>query len=261
MHVQSKPTVSSEWVPPNVMPLTTVCASTPNLTEPERQDPDLVLVNAIRAGDESAFEALVRRHEQRLLRVAFNVTRCDEDAEEAVQEAFLKAYRNLDKFQENARFLTWLIRITLNESILKLRSRRLPTVSIDGDLHAGGEELPSDISDWGENPEESYRASELREILARCLNSLSPPYRMVFQLRDVEDLSIVQTAKVLSISIPAVKTRLLRARLQLRERLNKYFGVKRSCPSGKRDHRERPTFRHPHKEVQSGHCSCPRFVR
>src|SRR5215831_17894342 len=107
-----------------------------DLPTPARQDPDLALIHAIRAGEESAFEELVRRHERRLLRLAFNVTHSREDAEEAVQEAFMKTYRHLDKFQENAKFSTWLIRIVLNESLVKLRKRQSqPTVSLDGDQH------------------------------------------------------------------------------------------------------------------------------
>ena len=188
-------------------------------------DGDLPLVHASQAGDERAFEELVRRHERRLLRFALNVLHNREDAEEAIQEVFLKVFRNLSRFQENAKFSSWLFRIALNECLIKLRSRgKAQRVSLDGDLHAGGDNKPMEIADWGPNPEERYTAEELRAILGKCLQSLSPSILAVFQLRDVEQLSTEETARILEISIPAVKTRLFRARLQLRDKLNDYFG-------------------------------------
>jgi RNA polymerase sigma-70 factor (ECF subfamily) len=185
---------------------------------------DLALVHASKSGDVTAFEELVKRYDRKLLRIAQHLTHNREDAEDVVQEAFLKAFQHLDQFRETSKFSTWLIRITLNQSLMKLRKRR-PTkeVSIDRDFHSGEENLPIDVADWAPNPEEVYRASELRDILRKTLQELGPGLRIVFVLRDIEGLSLEQTAEALSLSLSAVKARSWRARLQLRERLSKYF--------------------------------------
>jgi RNA polymerase sigma-70 factor (ECF subfamily) len=185
---------------------------------------DLDLVHAAKNGDVSAFEQLVGRYDRKLLRIAQHVTHNREDAQDAVQEAFLKAFQHLAQFREDSQFSTWLIRITVNQSLMKLRKQRsVREVSLDEDFQADGDILPIEVADWAPNPEERYRTSELRDILAKMLEDLQPILRTVFVLRDIEGLSIVQTAEVLDLSHTAVKARLWRARLQLRERLNKYF--------------------------------------
>ena len=185
---------------------------------------DLDLVHAAKNGDVSAFEQLVGRYDRKLLRIAQHVTHNREDAQDAVQEAFLKAFQHLAQFREDSQFSTWLIRITVNQSLMKLRKQRsVREVSLDGDFQTDGDILPIEVADWAPNPEERYRTSELRDILAKMLEDLQPILRTVFVLRDIEGLSIVQTAEVLDLSHTAVKARLWRARLQLRERLNKYF--------------------------------------
>jgi RNA polymerase sigma-70 factor (ECF subfamily) len=193
---------------------------------------DLDLVHASKNGDIAAFEQLVKKYDRRLLRIAQSVTHNREDSQDAVQEAFLKAYQNLAEFREDSRFSTWLIRITLNQSLMKLRRRNTTKeVSLDGDLQADGDMLPRDVVDWTPNPEELYWASELRDILTKTLEELPPISRTVFVLRDIEGLSIDQTAVVLNQSHSAVKARLWRVRLQLRERLNGYFSKqKESAP-------------------------------
>ncbi|MGA9509073.1 MAG: sigma-70 family RNA polymerase sigma factor [Candidatus Sulfotelmatobacter sp.] len=189
---------------------------------------DLDLVHATQNGDISAFEQLVERYDCKLLRIALSVTRNREDSQDAVQEAFLKAFQNLGQFREHSQFSTWLIRITLNQSLTKLRRQRnVREVSMDEDFQAGGEMLPVDLADWSPNPEELYRASELRHILIKTLEELPQILRTVFVLRDIEALSIDQTAAVLNLSHTAVKARLWRARLQLRELLSQYFGKHR----------------------------------
>ena len=133
---------------------------------------DLALVQASRNGDINAFDQLVRRYDRKLLRIAQNVTHNLEDAEEAVQEAFFKAYQKLGQFQGHAKFSTWLVRITLNESFTKLRKQRgIPEQSIGSGMHAenDSENLLLEVVDWAPNPEVLYSASELREILIRCL--------------------------------------------------------------------------------------------
>jgi len=186
---------------------------------------DLDLVHASKNGDVVAFEQLVKRYDRRLLRISQTVTRNREDSEDAVQEALLKAFQNLAEFREDSQFSTWLIRITVNQSLMKLRKQRThKEVSLDEDFQTDGDVLPLDVPDRTPNPEQLCWASELREILVRIVEELRPILRTVFVLRDVEGLSIEQTAQVLNLSQAAVKARLWRVRLQLRERLNRYFG-------------------------------------
>jgi len=187
-------------------------------------DVELPNVEAARAGDIAAFERLVRRYERNVFRIAQNITHNREDAEDVVQEAFLKAYRNLDQFQGQSKFYTWLVRIAVNEALMRLRRRRPEKiVSIDEDIQTDEDAIPREIADWSPNPEQLYKQSELREILDKTIQGLPPGFRTVFILRDVEGLSTEETAQALELSVPAVKSRLLRARLQLRERLTKYF--------------------------------------
>jgi RNA polymerase sigma-70 factor, ECF subfamily len=185
---------------------------------------DLDLVHASKNGDVAAFEQLVKRYDRKLLRIAQSVTHNREDSQDAVQEAFLKAYQNLATFREDSKFSTWLIRITVNQSLMKLRKQRaVREESLNEDFQTDGDMLPMEVTDWVPNPEQLYWASELRDILIRTLEELSPILRTVFVLRDIEGLSIDQTAEVLNVSHTAVKARLWRGRLQLREGLNKYF--------------------------------------
>ncbi len=186
---------------------------------------DLDLVHASKNGDVTAFEQLVKRYDRKLLRIAQNVTHNREDSQDAVQEAFLKAFQHLGEFREDSQFSTWLIRITLNQSLMKVRKQRrsIREVSLEEDFQAGENMLPIEVADWAPNPEQLYRASELRDILIKALRELRPILSVVFVLRDIEGLSIAETAEVLSLSHSAVKARLWRGRLQLRERLNKYF--------------------------------------
>src|SRR6266852_9074865 len=185
---------------------------------------DLDLVHATQNGDVSAFEQLVERYDRKLLRIAQHVTHHREDSQDAVQEDFLKAFQHLGDFREDSQFSTWLFRITVNQALMKLRKRRTTKeVSLDEDFQANEDILPREVADWAPNPEELYRASELRDILIKALRELRPILSVVFVLRDIEGLSIAETAEVLSLSQSAVKARLWRGRLQLRERLNKYF--------------------------------------
>lgn len=185
---------------------------------------DLDLVHAIRNGDLSAFERLVRRYDCKLLRIAQQVTHNREDSQDAVQESFMKALQHLGEFREQSRFSTWLFRIAVNQSLMKLRKRRtILDLSCDQEFQAQEDILLREVADWAPNPEELCRASELRDILVKAIEELRPTLRTVFVLRDIEELSISQTAEVLDLSVSAVKTRLLRARLQLRELLSAYF--------------------------------------
>jgi RNA polymerase sigma-70 factor, ECF subfamily len=188
------------------------------------QHPDVALVARVRAGDVSAYDELVRKYERQIFRIAQHITQNREDAQDVMQDAFLKAYEKLDQFQGNAKFYTWLVRIAVNESLMRLRKRRTGRmVSMDDDLQTEEGSVPRDFADWAPDPEQNYNQSELSEILRKTIQGLPQGFRVVFALRDVEGLSTEETAETLGLSVPAVKSRLLRARLQLRERLSRYF--------------------------------------
>lgn len=190
------------------------------------RDDEATLVAQARNGFPAAIEQLVGRYERRLFRLAQNITRNHEDAEECIQNAFVKAFQNLASFRGDSRFYTWLVRIAVNEGLMKIRRRRFIELSIDAALNDAEDEdhvLPYQLKDWAPNPEERYSREELREILATAISELDPAYRLVFQLRDIEGLSTEETAQTLDLSIAAVKTRLRRARLWLRNSLNAHF--------------------------------------
>ena len=190
---------------------------------------EVKLVDAARGGDVGAFEQLIRRYDRNVFRIAQHITQNREDAEDVVQDAFLKAYQNLGQFQGQSKFYTWLVRIAVNEALMRLRRRRPERmVSIDEDVKTEEDSMPREIADWSPNPEQLYKQAELKEILSKTIQGLPPSFRMVFVLRDVEGLSTEETADALGLSVPAVKSRLLRARLQLRERLTKYFRKQRN---------------------------------
>jgi RNA polymerase sigma-70 factor (ECF subfamily) len=186
---------------------------------------DFDLVHASKNGDIAAFEEIVKRYDRTLFRIAQSVTHNREDSQDAVQETFLKAYQHLGDFRGDSKFSTWLIRIVVNQSLMKLRKQRaIREESLDEDFQGDGDKLPREVIDWAPNPEQLYRTSELRQILIKTIDELPPSLRVVFVLQDLEALSTDQTAEALNLSQSAVKSRLWRARLQLRERLNKYFG-------------------------------------
>jgi RNA polymerase sigma-70 factor, ECF subfamily len=181
------------------------------------------LVAQAREGSRAAVEALVDRYAARVFRVAQNITSNYEDAEEVVQSAFAKAFGSLATFRGDSRFYTWLVRITINEALLKIRGRRMIEVSIDDDGGDYGQVAQRQLADWGPSPEQLYSRQELRRILEASIGGLAPPYRVVFQLRDVDGLSTEETAHALELPITTVKARLRRARLQLQNLLDPYF--------------------------------------
>ena len=196
--------------------------------------PDVALVARAKEGDASAFEQLVKQYDRQIFRIAQHITQNREDAEDIVQDAFLKAYQKLEQFQGNSKFYTWLVRIAVNESLMRLRKRRAgKMVSIDEDIETEEGSMPRDLADWSPNPEQMYGQSELGDILRKTIQGLPPGFRTVFVLRDVENLSTEETAETLGLSVPAVKSRLLRARLQLRERLSRYFKLEKNGDASK----------------------------
>jgi len=182
------------------------------------------LVAQAKAGDQNAFAELVNRYERKIYRLAKNITRNDEDAEDVLQDAFLKAYTNLDNFKGDSKFYTWIVRIAVNEALMRLRKRKTDrSVPLDEPVELGEETVQREIAVWEDNPEQQYSQEEWRKILDEAVDSLKPDFRTVFVLRDIEELSTEETAETLGISVPAVKSRLLRARLALRERLTRQF--------------------------------------
>jgi len=182
-----------------------------------------VLVSAAKAGDLAAFEELVSRYEGRIFRLVMNITQNREDAQDATQDAFLKSYQHLNRFQGESRFYTWLVRIAVNEALMRLRKRRPNVVSLDEPVQTEEDLIAHDVQDWGPTPEQRYERTEMNSILTEAIGKLDPIFRTVFLLRDVEQISTEETAETLGISVPAVKSRLLRARLKLREQLNPFF--------------------------------------
>ncbi len=183
-----------------------------------------ILVAQAREGDTKAFAELVRRYEGKIFRLAQHVTQNREDAEDVLQETFMKAYEHLDQFKGDSKFYTWIVRIAVNQALMKLRRRKTDkSVSLDETIDTGEDTLVREIAAWDEDPEQRFSREELGEILDTAIQSLEPPYRSVFVLRDIDELSTEETAEALNLSVPAVKSRLLRARLQLREKLTRYF--------------------------------------
>ena len=192
-------------------------------------DPDQPLVNASRTGDVSTFEEFVKKYDRKLYRIALGITCSNEDAEEVVQTAFLKAFQNLHRFQGNVKFSTWLIRIAMNEAFLILRKQRSNREqSFDSNPGIDAEASRSlqhrlNLADWAANPDSLYSATELHQILDKSLRKLQPRLRVVFILRDIEGHSVNDTSVMLNLTPKAVRTGLSLARLQLREELSHYF--------------------------------------
>ena len=185
---------------------------------------ETILVAQSREGDTAAFGELVRRYEGKIFRLAQHVTQNREDAEDVLQETFMKAYEHLDQFKGDSKFYTWIVRIAVNQALMKLRRKKTDrSVSIDENIDTGEDTVVREIAAWGEDPEQQFSREELGEILDHAIESLEPLYRSVFVLRDIEELSTEETADALGLSVPAVKSRLLRARLQLREKLTRFF--------------------------------------
>jgi len=182
------------------------------------------LVAQARQGGADAFNELAERYQRKIFRLAQHITQNPEDAEDVLQETFLKAYEHLPDFHGDSKFYTWIVRIAVNEALMKLRKRKWDkTVWLDEPVNTGDDTVAREIAVWEDNPEQRYSKEELRDILDKAVNSLAPAYRTVFVLRDMEGLSTEETAQTLDLSISAVKSRLLRARLQLRDKLTAFF--------------------------------------
>lgn len=190
----------------------------------ESQTPsDSELVTMAKAGDKDAFGLLIERHESKIYGLCLKMLGNPEDAEDTLQEVFLKAFQALPGFREEARFSTWLYRIAHNACLMRIRKKKIETVSLDRPLDVEEGHIQRDVTDWSTDPRTDVMSEELSSVLTRHINELSPDNRIVFVLRDVHGLSTDDTASVLGLSVPAVKSRLHRARLYLRERLSDYM--------------------------------------
>jgi len=184
---------------------------------------DQELVSAAQRGDQTAFRELVARYESKVYHLALKMLRDEQDAEDALQETFINVYRHLDSFRGDAEFSTWVYRIATNASLMKIRARR-PVDSLDESRDdSDNDSSPRDLADWSFTPEDALLNGETRTEMDKALGALPETLRSVFVLRDIEGLSVQETATALDLSVPNVKTRLHRARLALRDELASYF--------------------------------------
>ena len=188
-----------------------------------REQPDENLVRQAQEGDTRAFDELVLRYRDRVYRLAFKILRHEEDAAEALQDAFLSAYRGLKNFKSESTFSTWLYRVATNASLMKYRKRRDDHVSLEQSQSYQPDPEPLAIPDWSQQPLEELLDAETREVMEEGLRRLPEDLRLVFVLRDEDGHSNAEVAEMLDVSVAAVKSRLHRARIALRDRLDRYF--------------------------------------
>ena len=200
-------------------------ASERQILEPEltgdfvSDDPDYEIVARVRNGETDAFEELVRKHGRRVYRSLVGILGNAEEAEDASQDAFLKAFQHLPNFEARSRFSTWLVRIAINTGVQRLRSRK----EVDSLDEENEEFRPRNIQAWTDTPEEFYSREELRRLVEKEVMKLPLKYRVALMLRDLEELSTEEAAAALGLSIPGLKARILRGRLMLRESMVQYF--------------------------------------
>jgi RNA polymerase sigma-70 factor (ECF subfamily) len=184
---------------------------------------DAELVKLAQQGDNRAFDELVKRYENKVYRLTFKILRHEDDAGEALQDAFMSAYRGIKNFKSDSTFSTWLYRVATNAALMKYRKRRDGHISLEQSQSYDEDADRLEIPDWSALPDEDLLTGELDEILAEGLSRLPDELREVFVMRDIEEQSNSEVAGRLQLTVPAVKSRLHRARLQLRDRLNRYF--------------------------------------
>jgi RNA polymerase sigma-70 factor (ECF subfamily) len=185
--------------------------------------PDAELVRLAQGGETRAFDELVRRYQDKVYRLSYKILRHEDDAAEALQDALLSAYRGLKNFKAESTFSTWLYRVATNAALMKYRKRRDGHVSLERSQSDNEDAEPLALPDWSAQPLDELLDTETREVMQEGIDRLPEELRVVFVLRDVEGLSNGEVSEVLDLSIPAVKSRLHRARLQLRNRLDRYF--------------------------------------
>src|SRR4029453_817060 len=184
------------------------------------------LVRAAQGGDSRAFDELVNRYKEKVYRLSYKILRHEEAAAETLQDAFLSAYRGLKNFKAESTFSTWLYRVATNAALMRYRKRREGHVSLEQSQSRNADAEPLAIPDWSQQPLEELLDGETREVMQEGIDRLPEDLRTVFVLRDVQGLSNAEVAEVLELSVAAVKSRLHRARISLRDRLNRYFADK-----------------------------------
>jgi RNA polymerase sigma-70 factor (ECF subfamily) len=190
---------------------------------PYREQGDEDLVRLAQAGDTRAFDELVVRYRDKVYRLAYKILRHEDDAAEALQDAFLSAFRGIKNFKVESTFSTWLYRVATNASLMKYRKRRDDHVSLEQSQSAQADAEPLAIPDWSQQPLKNLLDSETRDVMEEGLRRLPEELRTVFILRDEEGHSNAEVAEMLNLSVAAVKSRLHRARIALRDRLDRYF--------------------------------------
>lgn len=190
---------------------------------------DLDLVERAKAGQLKAFEELMSKYEEKVYSIAYRMTGNREDAEEILQETFLSVYKSLGRFKGKSRFSTWLYRIAVNASLMRLRKtkRKAETLSLDEPVGGDNNHPKREVVDWL-TPEDIVERKKLMEVITAAIDSLPETYRAIVLLRDGEGLSNGEVAKILKTSVPAVKSKLHRARMHLRAKLSEYFTPKRN---------------------------------
>jgi RNA polymerase sigma-70 factor (ECF subfamily) len=185
---------------------------------------DADLADRLKAGDQAAYAQLVEENAARIYRLALRMMGNEADAEDVLQETFLSAFKSIESFEARSSLSTWLYRIASNAALMRLRRNEPDQVSVDEPIESNdGDLIPRQFFDFCCLPEEDFLREEARAEMMRAVDELPPPLRSVFALRDIEGLSTEETANALGLSISAVKSRLMRARLKLRERLSLYF--------------------------------------
>ncbi len=191
-----------------------------DLQQQTLERPESALIAEAKAGNSGAFEELVNRYERKIYRLGLRLMGNPQDAEDVLQESFLKAYEHLPEFREDSRFYTWLVRIAVNEGLMKLRKQRSDkSEPLEDAVDDDGQLMPREFRDWRPNPEQLLGQEQMQALLLNAANTLPAGLRTVFFLRDVEELSTEETAEALGLTAGAVKARLFRARMRLREQL------------------------------------------
>jgi len=189
------------------------------------EDPDAGLVAEAQGGSLEAFEVLIRRHSRGVYRTLMAILGDAEEAQDAMQDAFLSAFKHIAGFQGRSKFATWLVSIARNTALQRLRDQKNMESLDDGAFEGEEEFRPRQVRAWQDNPEQLYSKTETRQLVERGIVRLPAKYRVVIMLRDIEQLSTEEVAQELGLSVPALKTRLLRGRLMLREQLSQHFTV------------------------------------
>jgi RNA polymerase sigma-70 factor (ECF subfamily) len=188
------------------------------------ENPDHQLVGMCQAGNHEAFAELMRRHQSTAFKLALSILRDKLDAEDEVQNSFWKAFEHINQFQQDAKFSTWLTRIVVNQCLMRLRQGRRAKFYYMDDTQVGDEVMTLDLPDRGQTPEQEVCQTEIAQVLEEEISRIPPLLRHVFMLRDVQQLPMPHVAKTLGISVAAAKSRLLRARSELRIRMQRHGG-------------------------------------